>query len=176
MARNSDIATRVAELGDLPREDLVDLWRKNFNTAPPKGVHRDLLTRAAAHHIQIKEHGGLSREARRVLRLAIRDAAKGLAAKKAAIEAKAAAGSLVADLADVVDTTGDQPSAPQPSSRLHRAVLPGARLIREWGGHTIVVDVVDGGFIYLGRRYRSLSKIAREITGTNWSGPRFFGL
>lgn len=176
MARNSDIATRVAELGDLPREDLVDLWRKNFNTAPPKGVHRDLLVRAAAHHIQIKERGGLSSEARRVLRHAVRDAAKGLAAKKAAMEAKVAGGRLEADRQGAVDTAGDQPPAPQPPSKPHRALLPGARLIREWGGHTIVVDVVDGGFIYLGRRYRSLSKIAREITGTNWSGPRFFGL
>ena len=53
---------------------------------------------------------------------------------------------------------------------------PGAKLLREWGGDTYVVIALEDGFEFEGRRYRSLSKIAREITGTHWSGPRFFGL
>ena len=53
---------------------------------------------------------------------------------------------------------------------------PGARLVREWNGRTHVVEVVDGGFIWDGERHRSLSAIARAITGARWSGPRFFGL
>ena len=53
---------------------------------------------------------------------------------------------------------------------------PGARLIREWQGETHEVLVVDGAFRWRGRHWRSLSAIAREITGTRWSGPRFFGL
>ncbi len=53
---------------------------------------------------------------------------------------------------------------------------PGARLVREWNGVTHVVEVVDGGFIWDGGRHRSLSVIARAITGARWSGPRFFGL
>jgi hypothetical protein len=53
---------------------------------------------------------------------------------------------------------------------------PGTRLVREWNGHTHVVDVVDKGFIWKGDRHRSLSAIARTITGTRWSGPRFFGV
>ncbi len=52
----------------------------------------------------------------------------------------------------------------------------GTRLIREWNGQTIAVEVVEGGFVKDGRTYRSLSKIAREVTGAHWSGPRFFGL
>ncbi len=52
----------------------------------------------------------------------------------------------------------------------------GARLVREWNGSTHVVDVVEGGFIWNGDRHRSLSAIARTITGARWSGPRFFGL
>ncbi|KPL69310.1 hypothetical protein SZ64_15075 [Erythrobacter sp. SG61-1L] len=52
----------------------------------------------------------------------------------------------------------------------------GTRLIREWNGQTIAVEVVEGGFIMGGLTYRSLSEIAREVTGTHWSGPRFFGL
>ncbi len=56
------------------------------------------------------------------------------------------------------------------------ALKPGGRLIREWNGVTHVVDVVDGGFLWNGERYTSLSPIARAITGARWSGPRFFGL
>jgi Protein of unknown function (DUF2924) len=53
---------------------------------------------------------------------------------------------------------------------------PGARLLREWNGTTHVVDVLPEGFLWNGRRHRSLSAIARAITGARWSGPRFFGL
>jgi hypothetical protein len=53
---------------------------------------------------------------------------------------------------------------------------PGVRLIREWGGRTHQVMVTDDGFDYDGKRYRSLSEIARAITGARWSGPRFFGV
>ncbi len=53
---------------------------------------------------------------------------------------------------------------------------PGSRLIREWHGEVHQVMVRDNGFEYRSQRYRSLSKIAREITGTQWSGPSFFGL
>ena len=53
---------------------------------------------------------------------------------------------------------------------------PGTRLMREWQGRTYDVLVLDGGFSWQGTRYRSLSAIARKITGTAWSGPLFFGL
>jgi len=56
------------------------------------------------------------------------------------------------------------------------ALKPGGRLLREWNGVTHIVDVIDNGFSWKGTRYRSLSAIAREITGAHWSGPRFFGL
>ena len=53
---------------------------------------------------------------------------------------------------------------------------PGARLLREWNGTTHVVDVLPEGFLWNGRPHRSLSAIARAITGARWFGPRFFGL
>ena len=53
---------------------------------------------------------------------------------------------------------------------------PGARLIREWRGETQEVLVTEDGFLWRGENWRSLSVIAREMTGTRWSGPRFFGL
>ncbi len=55
-------------------------------------------------------------------------------------------------------------------------IKPGTRLIRRWKGEMHRVTVLDHGLDYRGRHYRSLSEIAREITGTRWSGPLFFGL
>lgn len=52
----------------------------------------------------------------------------------------------------------------------------GTRLIREWNGRTICVDVREEGFAYDNKTWRSLSEIARHVTGAHWSGPRFFGL
>ncbi len=62
-------------------------------------------------------------------------------------------------------------------ARLSRPrLVPGMRLVREWNGRTISVDVLDEGFSYDNRTWRSLSEIARHVTGAHWSGPRFFGL
>ena len=55
-------------------------------------------------------------------------------------------------------------------------IRAGAWLVREWNGRAHTVTVEEEGFTYAGRSYRSLSAIAREITGARWSGPRFFGL
>jgi hypothetical protein len=52
----------------------------------------------------------------------------------------------------------------------------GTRLIREWQGQTHEVTILDKGYLWQGEHYRSLSRIALEITGARWSGPRFFGL
>jgi len=57
-----------------------------------------------------------------------------------------------------------------------RIVQPGAVLVREWRGISHQVSVLEKGFSFRGKRYRSLSEVAREITGTRWSGPLFFGL
>jgi hypothetical protein len=56
------------------------------------------------------------------------------------------------------------------------ALRPGVCLMRDWNGRTYRVEVVEGGFQMDGKTYRSLSAIARKITGAQWSGPRFFGI
>lgn len=56
------------------------------------------------------------------------------------------------------------------------SLKPGARLVREWHGRTHTVTVTEDGFEYAGANYPSLTKVAKKITGTHWSGPRFFGL
>lgn len=60
---------------------------------------------------------------------------------------------------------------------LRQSMLPpGSRLVREWKGKTYEVTRLENGYAWQGRTYRSLTRIATEITGTKWSGPRFFGL
>ncbi|MEM8581272.1 MAG: DUF2924 domain-containing protein [Pseudomonadota bacterium] len=67
-------------------------------------------------------------------------------------------------------------SSAEPKKAQRAKLKPGGRLIREWNGVTHIVDVTKGGFEWRGQTWRSLSAIAREITGAHWSGPRFFGL
>lgn len=57
-----------------------------------------------------------------------------------------------------------------------RSFKPGTKLIREWKGEVHEVVIAGGTYIWAGQHHRSLSQIARAITGTRWSGPRFFGL
>lgn len=84
-----------------------------------------------------------------------------------------------------VGLSGDLPAAV--AARLDRiaagkereatpTLQPGGRLLRQWNGTTHVVDVAKDGDLWNGGRHKSLSAIARAITGTRWSGPRFFGL
>jgi hypothetical protein len=53
---------------------------------------------------------------------------------------------------------------------------PGSKLVRAWRGKTHTVLVLADGFEHEGQRYASLTQIASAVTGTHWSGPRFFGL
>jgi hypothetical protein len=66
----------------------------------------------------------------------------------------------------------DPPSTPLPDT----GPRPGVTLTREWNGVTHRVMVLEEGFAWNGQKHASLSKIAYHITGTRWSGPRFFGL
>lgn len=69
----------------------------------------------------------------------------------------------------------DRGATPKPRRNATPRLRQGTRLLREWNGVTHRVDVVEDGFIWQGTTYRSLSAIARAITGAHWSGPRFFG-
>jgi hypothetical protein len=66
----------------------------------------------------------------------------------------------------------------KPNGRLElpRRIKPGSELVRTWKGKSYRVMVMADGFAYGGTTFASLSEIASEITGTNWNGPRFFGL
>ncbi len=75
------------------------------------------------------------------------------------------------ELLRLVSTSAD--AAPR---RRRIELTLGTRLVREWNGKTISVDVLVKGFAYDNRTWRSLSEIAQHVTGAHWSGPRFFGL
>jgi hypothetical protein len=166
------IQHKVATLGDLPRDDLVDLWIKQYGCPPPFGVRQPLLVRSAAWHLQERRLGGLSPNAKRTLKVAL----KQLETSRTgfSVDADEVVDSSVGRMPTGRDGTpavaGGRRAGPRPQP------LPGARLIREWNGRRYVVEVVDGGFIMDGKVYRSLTAIAFRITGAKWSGPRFFGL
>jgi hypothetical protein len=65
---------------------------------------------------------------------------------------------------------------PNGKLELPRRIKPGSELVRTWKGKSYRVTVMTEGFAYNGKPFASLSEIASKITGTNWNGPRFFGL
>jgi hypothetical protein len=175
MRSKPDIAAEVAALRDLPREELVDRWRRIYGSPPPKGVRQDLLIRAAAWHLQAKRLGGLPAETRRLLRSAIsrvegETLARGRSTDTAGDQQRTAPGS------HEEASAGHGRSDVTSSTRQRRQVGPGTRLIREWNGQTHVVGVIEGGYVFETKVYPSLTAIAGKITGVHWSGPRFFGL
>ena len=75
----------------------------------------------------------------------------------------------------------DNPGSRTSRARRRRRQLDGipmlgTRLVREWNGLRHEVTATEGGFEYAGRKYKSLSAVAKAITGAHWSGPQFFGL
>ena len=148
----------VAALGDLSRDELAALWKKAYGYLPPKGVRRDFLLRATAWQLQAIRLGGLSPDTRRMLRTSMVRVERQVAAKRP----------------DTITGESDGPASLP--ARTRQQPSPGTRLIRDWNGRSHVVDVLQEGFAFEGRLHKSLTAIARQITGAHWSGPRFFGL
>ena len=82
-------------------------------------------------------------------------------------------GGLSTALKRALNTAADGKSPSMPAAV---AAKPGTQLIREWNGRRYSVEVGEDGYFLAGESYKSLSAIALHITGTSWSGPRFFGL
>ena len=137
----ASLAAEIAKLPSLSVAELQAEWGRVIGGEPPKGAHRDYVSRSIAHHIQSKIHGALPPTLKRTLLK-------------------------VAQSGDV--TAVD--AAPV------RTLQNGAKILKEWQGAVHEVEVIDSGYRYQDRTYKSLSIIAREITGTRWSGPAFFGL
>ena len=141
-----DLGTDLNNLRNLDRNSLIQEWRKRFRSSPPKYTSSQFLKLALSYELQCRRSGGLSAEVKRGLRSVL-------------VNGK------------VVDA-----SNPAPGSSVTPLLSAGTELIREWNGRNYQVQVTDDGFLLDGKKYRSLSAIARKITGARWSGPRFFGL
>jgi len=167
------------DLDQLPRMPLTRLrvlWAEQIGKAKPP-VQKRLLIRELAWRLQERTHGGLDAETTRLLKSAMR--AVGQARRDRDADERAAAQPTATTESD----DADPKRAPAPSrvKRLGQRVAalpPSSRLVRFWGGVSHEVTVLDGGkrYRYREHEYRSLSEIARIITGTHWSGPRFFGV
>lgn len=143
---NDSILAQIARLPDLPHGRLKELWREYFGVEPP-AYRKGFLVRGLAHRIQELKFGSLS------------------PAHQPRLEA------LVAD--EEAPKNGRKRSKPAPHGE---RLLLGTRLVREWKGVAHEATVIESGFEYQGRKYKSLSAVARAITGTRWNGPLFFGL
>ena len=190
---DSKVEQAIAALSSLSRNELAARWEKIYHCPPPKGLGRKLLERAAAWHLQRQLFGGLSAEGRRRLHLAIRDVERQLEERQSQKDLGQGASSGVQPSPPASGKSSEKSrpinlasaGAKKATRRsrkadgqldLRAALPPGARLIRQWNGRQHFVDVVEGGYVLEGKTYRSLSAVARKITGAHWSGPRFFGL
>lgn len=164
MVIDSKLQQEVAALGDLSRDELAARWIKTYGCTPPSGVRRELLVRAAAWHMQAKRLGGLSTETMKRIAEAVREV--GIDGPTKALNSASGTSN---DMQGAGKNAGT-------ASKSRRSLSKGVRLLRDWNGKTHVVDVTAEGFLFEGKLHRSLSAIARKITGAHWSGPRFFGL
>ena len=142
---------------------------------PPRAASSSLLVRAIAYAIQEQQLGGLrGPELRILLNIAERAGGTGKT-RQSAKNVKAIDGQVSVETPDALRR--ERPTQPQPSRPAIPIVLkPGTRLVREWQGKSHTIDVRCDGFGWKGEVYRSLSAVARAITGTHCSGNRFFRL
>src|SRR5271169_2560838 len=136
----------IQGLDRLSRGELRSLWTQEFRDRPPATLGRDILALGVAHARQERRQGGLSKPVLRELDRLLEQVLRGDRTEKPAATST--------------------PSLPR----------SGTVLVREWHGTTHHVTIVNDGFLWNGSSYRSLSGIARAITGKKWNGPRFFGM
>lgn len=150
------VEREIAALDSLDTKALQVRWLELYQREPPSRIRAGLLRLGITYRLQEKAYGGLKPQAVRLLRK--------LAAE---LRAERASKHFASEAAD---------AAPPHWAAQSPLLSPGTQLMREWNGSTEVVDVVAGGFTWRGNTYRTLSAVAVAITGTKWSGPKFFGL
>jgi hypothetical protein len=147
----------VAALSELDVDGLRARWRRLFRSAAPTHVPKFLMFRIIAYRIQANALGDLDRETVRFLDQVARDREERRERMKPGIKASKA-------------------PPPIPSVPNRRSLKAGTILVREHDGVLHRVMALEQGFAWNGGTYGSLSEVAFAITGTNWNGPRFFGL
>jgi hypothetical protein len=146
-ATKASVEDEIVHLRGLDLKGLRARWQSVLQRPAPEHLPRHLLFAIVAYRIQADRFGELDHETRQLLD---RTSAK---------------------------ETGVATSARLVSFDQKRTELtPGTVLVREWDRRSQRVMVMSDGFAWNGQTYDSLSKVAFAITGTNWNGPRFFGL
>lgn len=145
------VLTQIAGLKTLDHNGLCRLWKTLYGKEPP-AYNKTFLVSRLAYRIQEIAHGGLSEATKSKMR-------------------------------DVLASGGFNEMGSNRHGKKKRVKhgkkdmpVAGTRLVRDWNGRRYEVIAVPGGFEYDGRLYRSLSAIAKAITGTHWNGKLFFGL
>jgi hypothetical protein len=159
------VGTSVLKQIEQLRRMTVTELRKQYLDAfgeESRSYHKEFLFRKIAWRIQAKAEGGLSERARRRALEIANDADLRVTAPRQSTSNPDAANRTVVG---TIELSPDR-----------RMPLPGTLLTRQHQGKTVAVKVLDDGFEHDGRRYRSLSAIASEVTGTRWNGYAFFGL
>lgn len=142
----------VKQITGLQRQSVPELkqrWRDLFGTEAPT-YNRAFLIKRLAYRLQELTHGGLPAAAQERMKDVLREAG--------------------------LTEDGLTPGTGRPLKCSEDRPVVGTRLVRMWREDRHEVTVVEGGYEYQGRRYRSLSAIAQAITGTHWNGRAFFGL
>ena len=164
---------QIVTISNLSLPDLLEHWRAlGFGEAPRLPL--PLMQRLLAQLLQEQAYGGLPASAMRKLDAAAAGVDEShISASSCPTKPSSQHPTYRTSPTSKLHTS--RPSRPSPSLR-QVTLATGTRLVREWNGRTISVDVVGDGFVWNDVRYRSLSEIARTVTGTRWSGPRFFGI
>lgn len=145
------IRDEIAVLRTLPMPDLYARYEQLFDR-PPRVKHREYIWKRCAWKIQEMRFGGLSEVAKRRLDELIAE--------------------IDLPLGELSRTTTGRLAQP----RKPDSPTVGNTITREWRGREIRVLVIDSGFEFDGVVYRSLSAVAKAVTGTHWNGRLFFGL
>ena len=143
----TSVEDEIAHLRGLDLRGLRARWQSVFQRAAPASLPRHLLFAIIVYRIQADHLGDLDHETKQVLdRMDTKEPATAMSARLVSFDQK------------------------------RTQLTPGTVLVREWDRRSQRVMVMADGFAWNGQTYDSLSKVAFAITGTNWNGPRFFGL
>jgi hypothetical protein len=146
-AAKTSIEPEIAHLRGLDLKGLRARWQSVLQRPAPDHLPRHLLFAIIAYRIQADRFGELDYETRQLL-----------------------------DRTDAKETGSAMSARLVSFDRKRTELTPGTVLVREWDQQSQRVMVMSDGFAWNGQTYDSLSKVAFAITGTNWNGPRFFGL
>jgi Protein of unknown function (DUF2924) len=156
---NVESFQQIDELRQMTTAQLQLRYRELFGQTSHSN-HKKYLFRRVAWRMQALAEGGLSERARQYAREIATDADLRLCAPKRSVESQAG-GSRVANASRLLDP---------------RVPAPGTQLVKQYKNETLTVTVLEDGYQYRDRVYKSLSAIARQATGTQWNGYVFFGL